>query len=134
MAIFDELKSISKILQEAGKIEQYKQILEIQEKLLEMQNKINLLEEKNKSLSEKLKVRESLIFEKDLYWIQKNDKRDGPFCTNCWDGEDKLMRLHSYETGYDKGFKCPKCENKVSMEQKPAETQQYDKPSLDIYD
>ncbi len=30
MAIFDELKSVGKVLQEAGKIEQYQQILDTQ--------------------------------------------------------------------------------------------------------
>ena len=34
MAIFDELKSVAGVLQEAGKIEQYRQILDAQKELL----------------------------------------------------------------------------------------------------
>ena len=41
MAIFDELKSVAGVLQEAGKIEQYRQILDAQKELLEMQKQIS---------------------------------------------------------------------------------------------
>jgi len=55
MEIFNKLKLIVKILKEAGKIEQYKQILEIQQELLEMQKKIWNLEKKNEELEGKFK-------------------------------------------------------------------------------
>ena len=41
MTIFDELKSVAGVLQEAGKIEQYWQILGAQKELLEMQVRIS---------------------------------------------------------------------------------------------
>lgn len=109
MAIFDELKSIGKVLQEAGKIELYQQILEIQEKLLEMQKKISELEEKNKELKERLKIKEDLYYENNAYWFRKEDgKKDGPFCTVCYDDERKLIRLRvgHYTFGW---AICPKC-------------------------
>ncbi len=110
MAIFDELKSIGKVLQEAGKIEQYRQILETQEKLLEMQKKINELEEENKNLKEKVKIKEDLIFEKNIYWLKNEDGvREGPFCACCWDSDEKLIHLNHYENSNT--LQCPKCRN-----------------------
>jgi hypothetical protein len=108
MAIYESLKDAAKVLQEAGKIEQYKQILEVQEKLLEMQKSILDLTTENKELREKLNIKENLICEGNEYWILKEGgKKDGPFCTNCWDVNNKLVRLHISPT-YG-SVTCPNC-------------------------
>lgn len=107
MNIFDKLKSIGKILQEVGKIEQNQQILEAQKELLEIQKKIQNLERENAELKEKLKIKESLIYENNAYWIIKDSKKDGPFCSRCWDVDKNLVRLHQ---GYNPGsYDCPNC-------------------------
>lgn len=107
MAIFDQLKSVGKILQEAGKIEQYQQILEAQQELLEMQKKIQGFEKENAELKEKLKIKENLIHENHAYWINNEGKKDGPFCSRCWDVDKNLVRLHpGYNPAY---YHCPNC-------------------------
>lgn len=110
MAIFDELKSIAKTLQEAGKIELYQQILDIQEKLLEMQKRISDIEIENKELREKLKIQESLVFKDNAYWTEKGGKKDGPYCSCCWDNDRKTIRMQP--CGNPAYFDCPKCKNK----------------------
>lgn len=111
MAIFDELKSVGKVLQEAGKIEQYKQILDALQKLLEMQKRIDELETDNKKLHEEFEVKAKLIPEGNVYWIEESDKRDGPFCTCCWDDERRLIRLH--KNGISNRVSCPKCKTEA---------------------
>ncbi len=93
MAIFDELKSVASTLQEAGKIEQYRQILDAQKELLEMQKQIADLTSENRELKERLAIKESLIFKDNAYWIEKDNKKDGPFCTCCWDNDKKTIRM-----------------------------------------
>lgn len=118
MAIFDDLKTVAKVLQEAGKIEQYKQILEVQGRLLEMQEKIRLQDEEIRTLKEKLKIKENIVFEKDAYWIKRKDNsKEGPYCSACWDNEDKkqLVHLHSI-SGVTNAFRCPVCKNGVRMD------------------
>jgi len=112
MAIFDELKSVAGVLQEAGKIEQYRQILDAQKELLEMQKRISDLETENKDLIEKLKTQESLIFENNAYWIidESGNKIDGPYCSCCWDDERKTIRM--LPSGHPAYYDCPKCKNK----------------------
>lgn len=110
MAIFDELKSIGKVLQEAGKIDLYQQILNVQQQLLEMQNRIASLDKENKELKEKLEIKDSLIFENNAYWLEKDDKKDGPFCSCCWDNDRKPIRMQP--CGNPAYFDCPKCKNK----------------------
>lgn len=110
MGIFNQLKSIAKILQEAGKIKQYQQILEVQEKLLEMQSKIQDLEKENSELKEKLKIKENLIYRNNVYWINNKDKEDGPFCPRCWDADKKLVRLQPFDKS-DYSYDCPNCKS-----------------------
>lgn len=107
MAIFDVLKTAAKVAQEAGKIELYDQIHEVSEKLLDQQKRLFELEEENKNLKEKLKIKGSLIPEGNFYWLIEDEKKDGPFCTKCWDSDGKLLRLHGQ--GPSGGLKCPNC-------------------------
>jgi hypothetical protein len=109
MGIFDNLKSIGKVLQEAGKIEQYKQILESVQELLEMQKKIEELENENKNLKEKLEIKEKLEYdsENNVYWVIKDGKKEGPYCSLCWDDYKKLIHLHN--TSQERLWICPKC-------------------------
>ena len=112
MSIIDELKSVGKVLQEAGKIEQYQQILDAQQKLLEMQREIADLEADNKKLREEFEIKEALIPEGNVYWIKKDNGKDGPFCTCCWDSEHKLVRLHKNDSSGK--VHCPKCNTTVT--------------------
>ena len=108
MAIFDELKSIGKVLQEAGKIEQYQQILDLQQQLLDMQKKINDLEVENKELKGKLELQSSLVYENNAYWVKEENKKDGPFCSRCWDVEKNTVRLKP--SVQNPAFhSCPEC-------------------------
>lgn len=109
MSIFDDLKLAADALKEAHKIPQYEKILAIQEKLLEMQNKIFKLEEENKKLTEKLKKRGQVFFENNMYWTRIEDKKDGPFCTRCFDKDDILIRLKPLFN--PNTFDCPDCKN-----------------------
>ena len=107
MLIFDELKSVGKVLQEAGKIEQYQLILDTQQKLLEMQRVIAELEVDNKRLKEESEIKETLVSESNVYWTKKDNIKDGPFCTCCWDSDHKLIRLH--KNNLSGRTHCPKC-------------------------
>ncbi len=109
MSPFDELKSVASVLQEAGKIEQYKQILEILQQLLEMQNKIIALETDNKKLKNKLEISAELVYKNNAYWKQD----DGPFCIRCWDKNKDLIRLKTYQGS--SGAHCPECNNSYSV-------------------
>jgi len=53
------------------------------------------------------------IFEGNQYFFVDGEKREGPYCTKCWD-EDKLpIRLHAWNTGLN----CPRCQTFVSREE-----------------
>ncbi len=75
-----------------------------------MQKRISELEKENEDLVEKLKIKDSLEFENNAYWITKEDKKEGPFCTCCWDDDKKTIRMQP--NNHPAYYSCPKCENK----------------------
>lgn len=115
MAIFDELKSVAGVLQEAGKIPQYQQILEVQEKLLGMQSHIFDLETENRELKQQIKTKEDLIVKNDAYWTKEGD---GPFCLTCHGAKNLLIRMISWGKGQ---HKCNNCNHVVDTN--PAEVE-----------
>jgi len=117
MAVFDELKTIAKVLQEAGKIELYEKILAILQQLLEMQEKIRTQDEEIRELKDKLKIKASLVKENNAYWIKtKDDTKDGPYCTRCQEKDGVLISLHPV-LGRQSEWLCPECKNYVNSVQ-----------------
>ena len=113
MSIFQTLKSTADVLLEVNKIEQYKQILEVQSQLLQMQDDIYNLKIENRDLKDRLINKEKLKHSRNSYWIQQDDKNDGPFCTGCWDKDNNLVRFTEHERStYGK---CPVCGNSASI-------------------
>lgn len=112
MAIFDVLKTAAKIAQEAGKIDLYGQILEVYEKLLEQQTKILTLEEENKDLRKRLNTKENLTYQNNAYWVIQDEKKDGPFCSRCWDVQQNLVRIKQ-SINSSSFHTCPECKTQV---------------------
>ena len=62
---------------------------------MEVVDQNRVLKNKNDEVKEQLKFKESLTFEGKAYWSNKtDDKKDGPFCSNCWDTKKLTVRLH----------------------------------------
>ncbi len=107
--------TIGKVLQEAGKIELYAEVLGMQEKLLEMQKRIFELDTENKELRQKLELQESLVYENNSYWVSKDGKNDGPFCSRCWDVEKNIVRIKQI-TNNPSFHRCPECKTMVQTD------------------
>lgn len=112
MSIFETLKSVANTLKEANKIELYKQILDMQQDFLEMQENIKKLKEENADLKTLLQVKENLIYENNAYWFIKEQDKDGPFCSRCWDKDKTLLRMHP--CGNPAYSECPECETRIN--------------------
>lgn len=68
------------------------------------------LKRKLEKLKETTDIKSRLIPENNHYFLTEGDKKDGPYCTNCWDANSKLVRLH--KGGYHSGvqyYTCPNC-------------------------
>jgi len=80
------------------------------------------LKEKNFTLKKKIeefnkveKIKSKLIFENNHYYVQEKEDKTGPFCTKCWDSENKLIRLHNGGSSDGRHFfECPNCKTQAN--------------------
>ncbi len=113
MEILDEIKSVAKIIKQTDNIELYSQILDIQGCIMELLQQNNDLRAQVDELQTKLKTKEKLVFLNNAYWIENSDQKDGPFCSNCWDTKQIMVRLLERHKGI---YSCPNCKNDVRSE------------------
>ena len=69
MSLIEEIKSVAKIIHQAGNIELYEKILNLQGEILEIMNQNRKLKEEVSKLKQKLKIKNSLKFEDNNYYI-----------------------------------------------------------------
>lgn len=77
------------------------EMAEIQSLLMEKDDRI-------KTLQEEKKTRSNLTYEAPYYWSINRDSKEGPFCQQCFDKNEKLIRLQGYGNGY---WDCKVCGN-----------------------
>lgn len=73
------------------------------------------LKKKFDNLKEISDIKRKLVHEDNHYFINDDDKTDGPFCTKCWDSDNKLIRIH--KGGRHDGvqhYSCPNCKTPTS--------------------
>jgi len=105
MGLYEGIKDVAKIVQQADNIELYRQLLDLCEQALEMQNKINQLSSENAELKKKQDLEERIQRHQLLYLTLKNDADDFFYCSTCWDKDRKLIQM-SKSNGV---FFCPHC-------------------------
>ncbi len=77
--------------------------------LAEIQHVISEKEGKIKELEEALEVKNKMCYEKPYYMMINDDnKKEGPFCPQCYDSKGLRVRLQDYKNGY---WTCPTCKN-----------------------
>lgn len=75
---------------------------------MELLRQVQALEDELRRQREFLNLRDRLVYEAPLYWLQQPDGRDGPYCQVCWDRDNKLIRLQADSS--DPYWRCFGCE------------------------
>lgn len=71
-----------------------------------------------RALTEQLSVKAKLLWESPYYWQIDGDKKQGPYCQQCYDKDSVLVRLQGGGEGY---WECKTCKNNY-MEQRYRES------------
>jgi hypothetical protein len=109
MGIISEIQAAAKVFQQAGQIDLYQKLLAHLEKAFEIGEENRRLGIENAELKEELRLKDTLTFRDDAYWVENEKKEviDGPFCPRCRDSLKKLIHLISCpDPGYSE---CPEC-------------------------
>jgi hypothetical protein len=104
MGLYEGIKDVAKVVQQADNIELYRQLVELSAQALDMQNEINRLTTENTELRKKQELESKIVRHNGLYVTLEGDDNI-LYCSHCWDSERKLIQMFT-ENGK---YRCPHC-------------------------
>ena len=108
MGLYEGIKDVAKVIQQADNVELYRQLIDLSAQALDMQNEISRLSAENVELRKMRDVENRIERHQEPFITLTNDSERIIYCSRCWDHEQKLIQVKSYNSG---AFKCTHCEN-----------------------
>lgn len=109
MGLYDAIKDVATIAQQADNIDLYKRLLDLSAQALDLQAENTKLREENAELR-KGKELESRIVRHDIPIVTlKDDQADIKYCANCWDSQRKLIQMRVYMDYGHLKYRCHLC-------------------------
>lgn len=119
MSLYDGIKDVAKVMQQADNIELYRQLLDLSSQALDMQAEIAKLREENSELKKRKSVEDRIERHPRPYITLKDDVTNIKFCSICWDGERVLIQMDEWEEEWYSArstvLRCHKCKNKFYL-------------------
>jgi hypothetical protein len=104
MGIIDSTKELAKLAQQIGNIEVYNQVIALQSQVMELmsdnmkaRDELRASQDEIRTLRDNAELAKSLNHDGERYWLTKDGRKDGPFCSTCWDIDSKLVRMKTYQ-------------------------------------
>lgn len=120
MGLYEGIKDVAKVIQQADNVELYKQLIDLSAQALDMQNDILRLSSENAELKKLREIESRIKRHQEPYITLSDDSELILYCSRCWDYEQKLIQVKSYDSG---AFKCTHCNNEGT----------YDKDMYEVY-
>ena len=105
MGLYEGIKDVAKVLQQADNIALYRQLLDLSAQALELQSEVARLTAENEELKKQKDI-ESKIQRHNEPIVTLIDS-DVIYCAHCWDNERKLIQVSTNE--WKGQFVCPHC-------------------------
>lgn len=93
MGIIDDLKAAANLAHDVKNIPLYEKLMGLMTQVYEVHDENRTLREQVRELRKQLELRDSLRFEDNFYWLDKDGKQYGPYCPSCYDGECAIRRM-----------------------------------------
>lgn len=106
MGLYEGIKDVAKVVQQADNVELYKQLLDLSAQALDMQAEIAKLKEENVTLKKKKTISDKIIRHKEAYITLDGEEKELYYCSHCWDSEEITIQLI---VGSNGTFECPHC-------------------------
>ena len=107
MGLYEAVKDVAKLAQQADNIDLYRRLLDLSAQALDMQDEISKLKEENARLKRKQDLSSSIQRHKESFITLEGEEPMLRYCSHCWDADEKLVQLLCYE--YSGEFDCPHC-------------------------
>jgi hypothetical protein len=108
MGLYEGIKDVAKVIQQADNVELYKQLIDLSAQALDMQNEISRLSVENAEFKKLKDIENRIERHSEPFVTLRDEPIQILYCAHCWDYEKKLIQVKSYDSG---GFKCTHCEN-----------------------
>lgn len=107
MGALPDFKDIIDLMKKGSTLEAQEKIMQLREEHLNLREEVLTLREESRLLRERRDLADKLAFEPPYYWLERDGRKDGPFCQVCWDRDGKLIRL---QKGLGSGsWRCEGC-------------------------
>ena len=106
MSLYDGIKDVAKIVQQADNIDLYRQLLDLSAQALDLQAENARLKEENAELKKKKELDARVVRHKDPYITLKDENPQLLYCSHCYDSEHVFVQLHC---DYESSSFCPHC-------------------------
>lgn len=99
------------ILKKGATLEAQEMIMNLREKFQKLREENFDLREENQKLRNQLISQMTLVYEAPYYWRNEGERKDGPFCQQCYDSAKEQIRLQHHD-GYGEGaWECKNCKS-----------------------
>lgn len=106
MGLYEGIKDVAKIVQQADNIELYRQLIDLSVQAFDMQTEIVRLTNEVSELRKEKEIEQQITRNKELFFTL-TENPEIMYCSHCWDSDKKLIQIKLYDSG---GFKCPHCD------------------------
>lgn len=109
MGLYEGIKDVAKVVQQADNVELYKKLLDLGSQALDMQAEIARLYKENAELKKKREISNRVVRHELPIITLREDTQALYYCSHCWDSEEIVIQLNCGDNGQ---FECPHCHTK----------------------
>lgn len=109
MSLYEGIKDVAKVVQQADNVELYKRLLDLSSQALDMQDEIAKLKRENNELKAQKDISHRVVRHELPVITLEGDELGLFYCSHCWDSESVTIQLICWDDGL---FECPHCHTK----------------------
>lgn len=110
MGLYDGIKDVAKIVQQADNIELYGRLLDLSAQALDMQEEIARLKRENEEIKRQNAIEKDIEYHIDPFLTRESDSLPIKYCAACWIDKKRLVPLQELLFS---NYQCPLCKAKV---------------------
>lgn len=106
MGLYEGIKDVAKVVQQADNIELYKTLLDLSSQALDMQAEISALQKENEELKMELFKKKSVIRHKGIYITLDGEQPGIVYCSACYGKDNTFIQMFDYD---EECYQCSVC-------------------------
>lgn len=111
MGIYEGIKDVAKVVQQADNVDLYKKLLDLSAQALDMQDELSRLRTENEELRKQRDLDRKVVRHKSPYITLAGEPNDICYCAACWGKNRELIQMHVSKDYGSHHFHCCNCNN-----------------------